>query len=70
MAPDRPVAAVPLDRIEIPDVREDATAADGDEARPEPPIEPGDPSPENALFVLLGVLVALAVVARLFVLFA
>ena len=36
---------------------------------PEPPIEPGDPSPENALFVLLGVLVALAVVVRLYLLF-
>ncbi|MDZ7701887.1 MAG: hypothetical protein U5J98_07360 [Halobacteriales archaeon] len=51
-------------RIEIPNVTEEE-ALD-----PEPPIEPGDPSPENALFVLLGVLFALAVVARLFVLFA
>ncbi len=41
-----------------------------DEDEPfQPPIEPGDPDPENALFVLLGVLFALAVVARLWLLF-
>ena len=34
------------------------------------PIEPGRPSLENAAFVLLGVLVALAVIARLVLLFA
>lgn len=59
----RPVVAP--DRIDIP------RSGDEDEldSPDEPPIEPGDPSPENVLFVLLGVAVALAVIARLFVLF-
>lgn len=35
----------------------------------EPPIEPGSPTLENAAFVLLGVFVALAVIARLVLLF-
>ena len=50
------------DRIELPLIDEEADD-------PEPPIEPGEPSPENALFVLLGVLIALAVVVRMFLLF-
>lgn len=65
MAPARQRSTVASDRIEIP------RSTDEDEPEPayEPPIEPGDPSPENVLFVLLGVAVALAVIARLFALF-
>ena len=58
---------MPIDRLDVPGVRD---GEDGVEEPPlEAPIEPGDPAAENVLFVLLGVLVALAVVARLFVLF-
>jgi hypothetical protein len=58
---------VPLDRLASDD---DERADETDESLlSEPPIEPGTPSLENALFVLLGVLVALAVVARLAQLF-
>lgn len=65
MAAARQRSTVAPDRIEIP------RSADEHEPEPayEPPIEPGDPSPENVLFVLLGVAVALAVIARLFVVF-
>lgn len=65
MAAARQRPTVDPDRIDIP------RSADEDEPEPafEPPIEPGDPSAENVLFVLLGVAVALAVIARLFVLF-
>ena len=35
----------------------------------EPPVEPGRPDLENALFVVLGVLIALGVVFRLAQLF-
>lgn len=45
------------------------TAITGEAAPDEVPIEPGSPSLENAVFVLLGVLVALSVVVRLFQLF-
>ena len=38
------------------------------DAAPEPPIVAGQPDPENALFDLLGMLLALAVVARVVVL--
>ena len=58
---------MPIDRFDVPGVAEGDEEAEGPLA--EPPIEPGEPTAENALFVLLGVLVALAVVARLFVLF-
>lgn len=57
-----------LDRLDSL-TADDEGADEADELRPEPPIEPGTPSLENALFVLLGVLVALAVVARLVQLF-
>jgi hypothetical protein len=53
------------DRIDIHPADDEGEAT----TDPEPPIEPGDPSPENVLFVLVGVAVALAVIARLFVLF-
>lgn len=65
MAGARQHPVVPPDRTDIP-----LTGGGPEEALDaETPIEPGDPSPENVLFVLLGVLVALAVIARLFVLF-
>ena len=35
----------------------------------DPPVEPGRPSLENALFVTLGILLALGVVFRLYQLF-
>lgn len=61
---------VALDRLDGPSSDDDSSADDlDDDVRPEPPIEPGTPSPENSLFVLLGILVALAVVARLVQLF-
>lgn len=57
-----------LDRLQTD---EEAPGDEADEERlPEPPIEPGTPRLENALFVVLGVLIALAVVARLVQLFA
>ena len=37
------------------------------ERRRNEPLEPGDPSLENAAFVLLGALLALFVISRLFV---
>ena len=58
---------MPLDRVDIPMVADEDE--DAVERLPEPPIEPGNPSPENVLFVLLGVLAALAVIGRLVVLF-
>lgn len=57
------------DRPDSPTADDDGVDETDDGLRPEPPIEPGTPSLENALFVLLGVLVALAVVARLVQLF-
>lgn len=61
---------VALDRLDGL-TADDASADDpDDEFPPEPPIEPGSPTLENALFVLLGVLIALAVIARLVQLFA
>lgn len=41
-----------------------------DRPRESPPIRPGRPDPENALFFVLGVLVALFVLVRLYLLFA
>ncbi len=52
--------------------RTDLDAGDASEAPGErderPPLEPGSPSLENALFVLLGVFVTLFVIARVVVL--
>lgn len=53
-------------RITIPD---DRPRGDGAADPAEPPIEPGRPSAENVLFVLLGMAAALAVVFRLVQLF-
>ena len=44
----------------------DAEAAAEAERKRRTPLEPGDPSLENALFVLLGALLALFVVSRMF----
>lgn len=54
-----------LEDIEARQAQAVATA-EAEERRREP-IEPGDPSLENAFFVLLGVLFALFVISRLFV---
>jgi Ca2+/Na+ antiporter len=54
-----------LEDIEAREAQTVATA-EAEERRREP-IEPGDPSLENAFFVLVGVLFALFVISRLFV---
>jgi hypothetical protein len=41
---------------------------EADGAAPRPPLEPGSPSLENALFVLLGVLLTLFVIVQVLVL--
>jgi F0F1-type ATP synthase assembly protein I len=46
----------------------EAEAREAEAERRREPLEPGDPSLENVTFVLLGVLLALFVVSRLFVL--
>lgn len=61
--------AVVGDRFDIPRRDDDADEAPDEEGLGAMPIEPGDPAPENVIFVLLGVLIALAVVARLVQLF-
>ncbi|SDM09250.1 hypothetical protein SAMN04487949_0817 [Halogranum gelatinilyticum] len=48
-------------RFSVDDVGEDAADVTPDEPRELPPIEPGSPSLENALFVLLGVVGTLLV---------
>ena len=47
---------------------EEAEAREAAAERRREPLEPGDPSLENVAFVLLGVLLALFVISRLFVL--
>jgi len=50
---------------------DDATATESDEYTPEAsstPIEPGEPDLENALFVLLGAIAMVLVIARLLML--
>jgi hypothetical protein len=54
-----------LEDIETREAQAVATAEA--EKRRREPIEPGDPSLENAVFVLLGILFALFVISRLFV---
>ena len=57
---------IPLDLSASDD--DDATATESDEYTPEAsstPIEPGDPDLENALFVLLGAIAMVLVIARL-----
>lgn len=54
-----------LDDIEEREAQAVATA-EAEERRREP-IEPGNPSLENAVFVLLGVLFALFVISRLYI---
>jgi hypothetical protein len=57
-------------RFSLDDLEEresEAEAAAEAERRRQEPIEAGDPSLENALFVLLGVVLTLFVVSRLFV---
>ena len=54
-----------LDDIEARETAVEA-AAEAERRRTEP-IEPGTPSPENVLFVLLGVALALFILSRLFV---
>lgn len=46
----------------------DAEAAAEAERKRRTPLEPGDPSLENAFFVLLGALLALFVISRMFLL--
>lgn len=58
---------MPDERPAVPDDPDGDGPAILDE--PERPIEPGSPSAENVLFVLLGVLGALAVLWRLVLLF-
>lgn len=61
---------MPTDRIEISLEDEDdeesemANLLPGDE-----PVEPGEPALENVVFVLLGIVIALAIVARLVMLY-
>lgn len=57
---------IPLDLSTSDD--DDATATESDEYTPEAsstPIEPGEPDLENALFVLLGAIAMVLVIARL-----
>ena len=66
--PDR----IPLDLSDRP--REDAgePGAESDRRGPEPsstPVEPGEPSLENAIFVLLGAVMMILVILRLVSLF-
>ncbi|QLD88608.1 hypothetical protein HWV07_06000 [Natronomonas salina] len=46
----------------------DAEAAAAAERERRRPLEPGDPSLENVLFVILGVLLALFIISRMFLL--
>lgn len=57
-------------RFSLEDIEQrndDAEAAAEAERRRNAPLEAGDPSLENALFVLLGVVLAILVFSRLFV---
>ncbi|MFD1565689.1 hypothetical protein ACFR99_19370 [Haloarchaeobius amylolyticus] len=61
---------IPLD-LSANDEDDDAAATESDGYTPEAsstPIEPGDPDLENALFVLLGVIAMVLVIARLLML--
>lgn len=53
---------------DLRDREAEAEAAAAAERRRNEPLEAGDPTLENATFVLLGVLFALFVISRLFVL--
>ena len=62
---------IPLDLSASDDDSDDATATESTEYTPEAsstPIEPGDPDLENAVFVLLGVIAMVLVIARLLML--
>jgi len=52
---------------DLEDREAEAEAAAEAKRRREEPIEPGSPSLENVLFVLLGIALALFVISRLFV---
>lgn len=62
-------SAVAPDRFDLSVTDDEADETADVEPRLQLPIEPETPSPENALFVLLGALIALAVVVRLVQLF-
>jgi hypothetical protein len=61
---------VPTDRIDISLEDEDAEESGTANLLPgDAPVEPGEPALENVVFVILGIVIALAVVARLVMLY-